>query len=111
MVPVSGGRPAWGRLGPTGLSAVMADHVLRPPAGGADLRRPAAIGGRHGCTHITELLGPVATIAYQTLYGHDARERRKKTQFSDADKQNQRSHLHNSCVGYADDSVDNASNI
>ena len=24
----------------------------------------AAIGGRHGCTHITELLGPVATIAY-----------------------------------------------
>ena len=23
----------------------MADHVLRPPAGGADLRRPAAIGG------------------------------------------------------------------
>ena len=23
----------------------------------------AAIGGRHGCTHITELLGPVATIA------------------------------------------------
>ena len=28
----------------------------------------AAIGGRHGCTHITELLGPVATIAYQTLY-------------------------------------------
>ena len=63
----------------------------------------AAIGGRHGCTHITELLGPVATIAYQTLYGHDARERRQKTQFSDADKQSQRSHLRNSCVGYADD--------
>ena len=35
----------------------------------------AAIGGRHGCTHITELLGPVATVAYQTLYGHEARER------------------------------------
>ncbi len=63
----------------------------------------AAIGGRHGCTHITELLGPVATIAYQTLYGHDARERREKTQFSDADKKNERSHLRNSCVGYADD--------
>jgi hypothetical protein len=63
----------------------------------------AAIGGRHGCTHITELLGPVATVAYQTLYGHEARERRQITQFSDADKQTERSHLRNSCIGYADD--------
>ena len=28
-----------------------------------------AIGGRHGCTHITELMGTVGTIAYQTRYG------------------------------------------
>ena len=63
----------------------------------------AAIGGRHGCTHITELLGPVATIAYQTMYGQDARERRINANFTDADKQSERSHLANSCVGYADD--------
>ncbi len=63
----------------------------------------AAIGGRHGCTHITELLGPVATIAYQTMYGQDARERRIKSNFTDADKQRERGHLANSCVGYADD--------
>ena len=63
----------------------------------------AAIGGRHGCTHITELMGPVATTAYQTLYGQEARERRQNTQFSDAEKQSERSHLRNSCVGYADD--------
>ena len=63
----------------------------------------AAIGGRHGCTHITELLGPVATIAYQTIFGQDARERRIKSNFTDADKQSERSHLANSCVGYADD--------
>jgi hypothetical protein len=63
----------------------------------------AAIGGRHGCTHITELLGPVATIAYQTLYGHEARKRRQDPQFSDAEKQSERSQLRNSCVGYADD--------
>ena len=63
----------------------------------------AAIGGRHGCTHITELLGPVATVAYQTMYGQDARERRIKSNFTDADKQSERSHLANSCVGYADD--------
>ncbi|MDC1382134.1 DUF2889 domain-containing protein [Candidatus Puniceispirillum sp.] len=64
-----------------------------------------AIGGRHGCTHITELLGPVATIAYQTLYGQEARERRVDQNFSDAEKQKTRSQLHNTCVGYADDLV------
>ena len=62
-----------------------------------------AIGGRHGCTHITELLGPVATIAYQTLYGQEARERRIDRHFTDAEKQEGRSHLRNTCIGYADD--------
>ena len=64
-----------------------------------------AIGGRHGCTHITELLGPVATIAYQTLYGQEARERRIDQNFTDAEKQKGRSQLHNTCIGYADDLV------
>ncbi len=66
----------------------------------------AAIGGRHGCTHITELLGPVATIAYQTLYGEEARQKRQAGTLSDQDKQASRSQLANSCVGYADDSSD-----
>ena len=66
----------------------------------------AAIGGRHGCTHITELLGPVATIAYQTLYGEEARKKRQSGTLSDQDKQASRSQLANSCVGYADDSSD-----
>jgi hypothetical protein len=66
----------------------------------------AAIGGRHGCTHITELLGPVATIAYQTLYGEEARQKRQSGTLSDQDKQVSRSQLANSCVGYADDSSD-----
>ena len=66
----------------------------------------AAIGGRHGCTHITELLGPVATIAYQTLYGEEARQKRQSGTLSDLDKQASRSQLANSCVGYADDSSD-----
>ena len=64
----------------------------------------AAIGGRHGCTHITELLGPVATIAYQTLFGEEARQKRKSGTLSDQDKQASRTQLANSCVGYADDS-------
>lgn len=33
------------------------------------------LGGTKGCTHLVELLGPVATTVYQTLYG--ARERAK----------------------------------
>ena len=66
----------------------------------------AAIGGRHGCTHITELLGPVATIAYQALYGEKARQDRQLGAMKDQDKQASRAQLTNSCVGYADDNTD-----
>ncbi len=65
----------------------------------------AAIGGRHGCTHITELLGPVATIAYQTLYGEEARRNRMLGLMTEKDKQSSRAELANSCVGYADNNV------
>ena len=65
-----------------------------------------AIGGRHGCTHITELLGSVATIAYQTLYGEEARQNRQLGPMTDQDKQASRAQLANSCVGYADDHAD-----
>ena len=63
----------------------------------------AAIGGRYGCTHITELLGPVATIAYQTLYGEEARQNRQLGPMTDQDKQTSRTKLTNNCVAYADD--------
>ncbi|CCG08003.1 DUF2889 domain-containing protein [Pararhodospirillum photometricum] len=39
----------------------------------AEARR--RLGGRAGCTHLTELLGPLATTAFQTL--HRAREERQ----------------------------------
>ena len=32
------------------------------------------LGGVHGCTHIVELLGPVATTAFQTVSSGKARE-------------------------------------
>ena len=71
---------------------------------GPGWRRKAhiAIGGRHGCTHITELLGPVATIAYQTIYGEEARQLRSFGTMTDQEKQDSRSQLANSCVGYSD---------
>ena len=34
----------------------------------------ARLGGVHGCTHIVELLGPVATTAFQTISSRKARE-------------------------------------
>ena len=67
-----------------------------------------AIGGRHGCTHITELMGTVGTIAYQTRYGEDARRARApvgKTGLETAAARGDKraSALANSCVAYATD--------
>lgn len=44
---------------------------------GAGWRRQvqAAVGGAEGCTHLVELLGPMATTAYQTIWPVVARKR------------------------------------
>ena len=65
-----------------------------------------AIGGRHGCTHITELMGVVGTIAYQTRYGEDARRRRLRVGATGMETAKSRSEkrasvLANSCIAYA----------
>ena len=55
------------------------------------------LGGRHGCTHIVELLGPVATTAFQTIFS----DRAKSVAGGPA------KHVHprvNSCFAYAEDS-------
>jgi hypothetical protein len=36
------------------------------------------LGGVEGCTHLVELLGPVATTAFQTIYPALARERQRR---------------------------------
>ena len=71
-------------------------------------RVTAAIGGRHGCTHISELMGTVGTIAYQTRYGEDARRARAPVGSSGLETARARgdargSTLANSCVAYAID--------
>lgn len=38
----------------------------------------ALIGNIEGCTHLTELLGPLATTAFQTLYPHRRGEKKPK---------------------------------
>ena len=52
------------------------------------------------------MLSPVATIAYQTLYGEEARQNRQLGPMTDQEKQASRAQLANSCVGYADDNTD-----
>jgi hypothetical protein len=42
--------------------------------GGFHREARARLGGVHGCTHIVELLGPVATTAFQTVASGKARE-------------------------------------
>jgi len=34
------------------------------------------LGGVKGCTHLTELLGPMATVAFQTIWSRKGREKR-----------------------------------
>ena len=63
-----------------------------------------AIGGRQGCTHITELMGPVATVAFQTIYGERARRAREQAHENpDADASPpQMAGLLNSCHALAE---------
>ena len=35
------------------------------------------LGGVEGCTHLVELLGPLATVAYQTIFGEKSRMKRE----------------------------------
>lgn len=55
-------------------------------------------GGINGCTHLTELLGPVATTAFQTVYPYLARQK-KATEESESDEQPPL--LLNSCHAFA----------
>jgi hypothetical protein len=35
------------------------------------------LGGVQGCTHLVELLAPIATVAYQTIIGHKMKQQRE----------------------------------
>ncbi len=56
----------------------------------------AAVGGTVGCTHLIELLGNMATAAYQTIRGRNPR-RRPGTVFDKPPA------TMNSCLGWAED--------
>ena len=57
------------------------------------------LGGTQGCTHLVELMGPVATTAFQTLTG----PRRKDRQNADPAQPRQRPPVLDTCHGWASD--------
>lgn len=64
-------------------------------------RVQTAIGGPSGCTHITELTGPMATTAYQTIGGEISRRRREQIEDDNLPETNQDSCLKNSCIAFS----------
>ena len=70
-----------------------------------------AIGGAEGCTHITELMGPVATVAFQTIYAEKAKRKREAIEKDaapqdDASQMAIASSLLNSCYALAEPRVE-----
>ena len=64
------------------------------------------VGGIHGCTHLNELMGPVATTAFQTVFPILARESlegQKDGQASDDKAPKRRMPLINTCHGWRSD--------
>ena len=64
-------------------------------------RVSSRIGGSSGCTHITELTGPMATTAYQTIGGEISRQKRLENTKRNLIKNNQKNPLDNSCIAYS----------
>jgi hypothetical protein len=76
---------------------------------GAGFNRAVAerVGGTHGCTHLREVLGQMATVAFQTLYPiRAAREREETARILAAggDVPKRRPAMLGSCIAYAPDS-------
>ena len=65
------------------------------------------VGGVHGCTHLRELLGQMATVAYQTLYPIRARKEREEMRRRAAAGEvppPKKPALLGTCIAYAPDS-------
>jgi hypothetical protein len=62
------------------------------------------LGGTAGCTHLVELLGPVATTAYQTVFPYRERQRRlQATGQKSPEKPRRKPHLIDTCFAFASD--------
>jgi hypothetical protein len=65
------------------------------------------VGGVHGCTHLREVLGQMATVAYQTLYPLRARKEREEAariMAAGGMAERRRPAMLGSCLAYAPES-------
>jgi len=60
------------------------------------------VGGTHGCTHLTELLFPMATVAFQTIMPFRSQNREKST--TESSKPSRRPPVLDTCHAWASDS-------
>lgn len=67
----------WGPFGICGSITPRYEQLIGLQIGPGWTRKTKQLfGGIHGCTHLTELLGPVATTAFQTVYPYLARQQK-----------------------------------
>ena len=59
------------------------------------------LGGSAGCTHITELTGPMATTAYQTIGGEISRQKRLKKTKNNFFKDIKGNTIDNTCIAHS----------
>jgi hypothetical protein len=73
---------------------------------GFNARVRERLGGTEGCTHLVELMGPLATTAFQTIYAakHRAERERGKKSENPAGKPQKRPALLGTCHAFAPDS-------
>jgi hypothetical protein len=73
---------------------------------GFNARVRERLGGTEGCTHLVELMGPLATTAFQTIYAakHRAERERGKKQEPAAGQPRKRPALLGTCHAFAPDS-------
>lgn len=61
------------------------------------------LGGVQGCTHLVELLGPLGTVAFQTIISLVAREPAEKADAAGVERPKERPGLLNTCHIFASD--------
>ncbi len=62
------------------------------------------VGGTQGCTHLTELLFPMATVAMQTIWPIMKQHRQPVKGDESGDKKSKRPHILDTCHAWATDS-------
>ena len=62
------------------------------------------VGGVQGCTHLTELLFPMATVAMQTIWPMKAQRRRESQSMEETPKSKKRPVVLDTCHAWSTDS-------